>query len=182
MADNPHEKNVGPFSKRLSDASTDLPVLAETEFEKARGVNRLEIRTGFCSVHIHCTERASMAARLDALRSVFEAGVSIDFLKLTTDGLSFVMPDDSHHLVEAALGQVGVKVESRSGMAVLMAYAVSMRDEAGMVASIVSQVIASGASVVHMGDMHDRLLLLMTESEATNALASLKRLHPEALS
>lgn len=179
MSDTNFEQTMKPFSKVLSDAATDLPVLSETEFEKARGVSKLEIRSGFCSVHLHCLQAVTMAARLEALKCVFESGVSIDFLKLTPDGLSFVIPDGSHQMVEDSLKDKGFRYEFRSGMAVLMAFAVSMRDEAGMVASLVSQVIASGANVVHMGDMHDRLLLLMSQSDASTALEKLRGLYPE---
>jgi hypothetical protein len=45
-----------------------------------------------------------------------------------------------------------------------------MQDEEGLVARIISEVIASGESVDHIGDMHDRLLLV-TDSKTGERLA-----------
>lgn len=131
---------------------------AELDFEKQRGISSVEIRTGFAQVHISDLPEPVRTSRLDALRKVASAGVSIDFLKLTPYGVSFLVAEGEVPKLETAMS--GNTVTISPGMGVVMVHAVNMRDEDGLVASIVSHAIGSGARIEHLGDMHDRLLIV----------------------
>ncbi len=169
-----------PFAKQLADDST-VPILAtETAFEKARGVNRVEFRTHFASARIGGLLSDVTQERLGILNSVFEADISFDFLKFTADGMSFVVPEALCERLEEVLRGSGAEFEVKRDRAVLIIHAVNMRDEAGLVAKIVSQVIDSGANIEHLGEMHDRLLMLMGKGGAERAKAMLLAANPEA--
>lgn len=168
-----------PFRRQLSDAAKDMPDLSETEFEKARGVNLLKVRNGYTWFVVRLAGDAGN--RLDVLRHVAEAGVNVDFLKLQHEGVSFVVPRESEADCEAALQSAGYEHESAGNMAVLTVHAVNVQDEEGMVARIVSQTIRSGAEILHMSDMHDRVLLLLSESDAQAAAAHLGNLYGAGL-
>jgi aspartokinase len=169
-----------PFARQLA-SENDLPLgSAETAFEKARGVNRVEIRDGFASARVSGLETEVQSHRLQVLRGVYDAEVSFDFLKFTHDGLSFVVPTSLRDRVSVALGESGVEFEIRDGRSVLIVHAVNMRDEEGLVAKVVSEVIGGGATIEHMGEMHDRLLLLVESTQAAGARDALLEAFPEA--
>lgn len=138
----------------------------ETEFEKPRGVNRIEVRRGFTQVHVGKLPEPVMPARLGVLKAVCEAGVNIDFLKLTPNGVSFLVTVDKTEAVEAALTNQGVSFVAHRDRAIVQVFAVNMRDEEGLLAEIVHAAIASGSRVDHIGDMHDRLLMIVGEEQA----------------
>ncbi|MFM9873591.1 MAG: hypothetical protein ACKVQS_09035 [Fimbriimonadaceae bacterium] len=169
-----------PFAKQLADDSR-LPLQAtETAFEKARGVNQVEIRTGFASARIGGLHSDVIKERLVILQSVFEGEISFDFLKFAADGMSFVIPETLRERLEGVLTASGAEFEVKGDRAVLIIHAVNMRDEAGLVAKIVSQVIDSGANIEHLGEMHDRLLMLMGKGGAERAKAMILAANPEA--
>ena len=138
-------------------------------------MNRVEIRRGYASVRVSGLEPDVAYGRLAVLKAVAEAGASVDFLKLTSSGMSFVIAESESDALRLILASADGQAEVNPGRAVLIAYAVNMRDEEGLVAKIVSRIIASGASIEHMGDMHDRLLVVLDASEAELAKAELER-------
>lgn len=138
----------------------ESPGFVETAFEKQRGVNRIERRDGFCQVHVSELGQPLMDRRLDVLRAVAHAGISIDFLKLTPSGLSFLVPQDDRVGIERTLTAVAVRFSLRPERSIVLVHAVNMRDEEGLIADIVQSAIASEATIDHIGDGHDRLLLV----------------------
>lgn len=158
-----------PFGHELADKTLDVPSFAATEFEKARGVNKIETRGGFAGVQVGKLGSDLAAGRLGVLEAIREVGVSIDFLKLTSDGLSFLTETRTVTDVKSALKEFSEDVEIWEDRQILIVHAVNMRDEEGLVARIVSDVIASGAQIDHMGDMHDRLLMAMSAEDAEKA-------------
>lgn len=134
----------------------------ETAFERPRGVSRVETRAGYCQVHVEGLSEPLVTHRLEALAAVAGAGVSIDFLKLTPRGLSFVAPADRAGDIERVLAGAQV-ARDRS---IVSVYAVNIRDEEGLLAEIVQEAIALGAQIDHVGDGHDRLLLVVGDADA----------------
>ncbi|AIE86712.1 hypothetical protein [Fimbriimonas ginsengisoli] len=133
----------------------------ETEFEKRRGVSRLEVRHGFAQVHVSQIEGDVMRGRLFVLEAVTNAAISIDFLKLSPSGMSFLVPEDKGEEVERAIEPTGVHFSIHSARSILLVHAVNIRDEEGMIASLVQTLIGTGAEVDHLGDMHDRMLMVL---------------------
>lgn len=149
-----------PFRQDVSDREADSRGAGETEFEKRRGVNNVEIRTGLTRAYVSGLAEPIMDSRLKVLAAVRDAGVSIDFLKFAHSAMSFVAPEADQESLGRALNSLGVQHELEGGRCVVIVHAVNMQDEEGLVARIVSEVIASGEEVDHVGDMHDRLLLV----------------------
>ncbi|MHB8636252.1 MAG: hypothetical protein ACYC96_07245 [Fimbriimonadaceae bacterium] len=138
----------------------------ETDFEKRRGVSRIEVRDGFAQVHASRIPEPLMEGRLAVLQLVADARVSIDFLKLTPSGLSFLIPDANGPAIDRALKGSDVHATVRPGRSILLVHAVNMRDEEGLIARIVKEVIASGARMDHISDMHDRMLVVVHTEDA----------------
>ena len=107
-----------------------------------------------------------MEGRLAVLQCVAEAKVSIDFLKLTPSGLSFLIPEAQSSAVENTLGGCEIHSTVRPGRSIVLVHAVNMRDEEGLIARVVQEVIASGARMDHISDMHDRMLVVVHTEDA----------------
>lgn len=144
----------------------------ETAFEKQRGISQVEVRGGYAQVHVSRLEEPIHDNRLRVLKSVAEAGVSVDFLKLTPSGLSFVIADANSSDVDRALQPLNIRHTIRKDRCVLLVHAVNMRDEEGLTARIVQEAIASGATVDHISDMHDRMMIV-AEAKFASSLEGL---------
>ena len=142
-----------------------------TSFEKPRGVSRVEVRHGFAQVHVSGITGDLTAERLNVLAAVAEAGISLDFLKLTQSGLSFLVPQERSAEVEKCMPRLELHYTVRGGRSIVLVHAVNMRDEEGLIASIVRDTIASGARVNHIGDMHDRMLMVVDAEDADRVAA-----------
>src|SRR5689334_12813412 len=105
------------------------PKVNETEFEKRRGISSVEVRSGYAQVHVTDLAEPLIASRLAVLEAAAEAKISLDFLKLTPDGMSFLVKEDEATHVEEALKKPDIQVAVQAGMDVVMVYAVNMRDE-----------------------------------------------------
>jgi aspartate kinase len=140
--------------------------VSETEFEKRRGISRVEVREGYAQVHVNDLKEPLTESRLEVLEAGTKAGISLDFLKLTPGGLSFLVKEEEAAGVEQALRPLGFEVIVVSGQHVVMVHAVNMRDEEGLIASIVLQAIRSGAKVGHVSDMHDRVLMVVGREDS----------------
>lgn len=147
-----------------------MPNTQETAFEKRRGLSRVEVRHGYARVHVSQIESSLMEGRLRALDRVGDAGISIDFLKLTPSGMSFIVPEDQAERVEEALRETGLHFSIRRGRSIVLAYAVNIRDEEGMIANILKTTIATGTVVDHVGDMHDRMLMVVRTEDVGRVL------------
>lgn len=134
--------------------------LRETAFEKQRGISQVEVRTGYAQVHVSQVRQNIHEHRINVLKAVREAAVSVDFLKLTPSGLSFVISEGHSGDIEKALEPLKLHCSIRRDRCVVLVHAVNMRDEEGLTARIVQKAIASGAIVDHISDMHDRMLIV----------------------
>jgi aspartokinase len=171
VSTNDEDLQAKPFRQDVSDKVVDARGTGETEFEKRRGINDVEVRSGLTRAMLTELPAPIMDSRLKVLKSVREAGVSIDFLKFAQGAMSFVTNDSDHQKLEGALKGLQIKTELERDCCIVSVHAVNMQDEEGLVARIVSEVIASGEDVDHIGDMHDRLLLV-TDSKTGARLAN----------
>ncbi len=147
----------------------------ETEFEKRRGVNRLEVRHGFAQVHVSALTGDVMRGRLLVLQAVADSGISLDFLKLSPSGMSFLVPEERADDVGATLRECKVEHTIRSPRSILLVHAVNIRDEEGMIANIIQILIGTGAPVDHLGDMHDRILMVLQTDDVDRVAEQFQR-------
>lgn len=138
----------------------------QTEFEKPRGVSRIEVRDGYAQAIVENLAKPVEAARIAILEAITQAGVSIDFLKLAPSSLSFLIPAERAPAVEEALSALGCEYAIKSPRSIVMVYAVNMRDEEGLIARIVSAAIGTGLTLEHLGDSHDRILIVLESADA----------------
>jgi hypothetical protein len=68
--------------------------------------------------------------------------------------------------VDSALAALGCSYAIKSPRSIVMVHAVNMRDEEGLIARIVSAAIGSGLTLEHLGDMHDRMLIVLESGDA----------------
>lgn len=140
------------------------------DFEIRPGVHKVELRHGFTQVHVTGLSESLADLRLEVLQIVAEAGISLDFLKLTQSGLSFLVPDSQQEAIRRVAERLPGHTSVESGRSVLMVHAANMRDEEGLMASIVHRALESGCAVSHVGDMHDSLMLVI-ETEGSERVA-----------
>lgn len=141
-----------------------------TTFEKPRGVSKIEVRSGYAQVHLGDLGSPLADARLAVLKRVADAGISIDFLKLTPGGLSFLVQEAHADDVTRALSVAPCKTTVTGGRSIVLVYAANLRDEEGLLAKLVSIANACGVNMEHVSDMHDRMLLV-TDDESARTLA-----------
>ncbi len=146
-----------------------------TEFEKRRGPSSVEIRSGFAQVHVQDLPEPIASSRVDVLREVAKAGVSIDFLKFTQGGLSFVVPESFASKIRSTLDPKSGALSVQPGRSIVYVHAVNMRDEEGLNAQIIARAITAGARIDHLSDMHDRALLVVNADDAESLAATLRR-------
>ncbi|SRR5581483_10201470 len=150
---------------------------AGTAFETERGISSVQVSHGHALVVVTGIEEAALGARrLDAVRLLAEAEISIDFLKLSLDGFSLVVPQDKGTAVRDLLCDAGFDARVLTDRAILTVNAVNIRDEAGMVARIAQTVVQAGAAIESLGDMHSSVLLVVDSESAECAADGLKKL------
>lgn len=137
-----------------------------TKFEKPRGVSGITVRHGFAQAHVSGWETNIAEQRLDVLRLLADAAISIDFLKMTPSGMSFLAPAEKADTVESVLQSVGARYSLRKPCSVILAHAVNIRDEEGLVARIMKAAIEADFRIHHISDMHDRAILVVDSDEA----------------
>lgn len=150
----------------VSNSSFSQSQIAETDFEKQRGISHVEVRTGLTQVHVLDLKTPIARHRIHVLEAVSDAGISLDFLKLTPTGLSFIVPAEKTQLISEVLTREGISNQLATGRGIVLVHAVNMRDEEGMIAGILQRVIKTGISIDHASDMHDRMLIVTEESQA----------------
>jgi aspartokinase len=154
---------------------TPMDSRAYTSFERRRGVTDVRLREGVAHLQVTGLARETlMAERLTGLDSVRRAEVKLDFLKLTTDGFTFVVASEDADRAAAALRADGFAVEVANGRSVISVHCVNIRDEAGIVAQIAEATTASGAHIEQVGDSHDCILLVAEHDAAHRAADALR--------
>ena len=155
------------------DRERPAPAISETEFEKPRGIRRVEVREGYAQAHITGLQEPLTKSRIRVLEAVAQAGVSLDFLKFTSAGLSFLVKGEDSERLSSALQAHGCRFSVQKDRRVVIVHAVNIRDEEGLLASIVLKAIGTGAQVDHISDMHDRMLMVVSAEEADRVQAAL---------
>ncbi len=153
----------------------------QTEFEKRRGVSRVEVRSGFAQAHLSNLGVPLAGKRLEVLEQVAKGGISIDFLKMTPMGLSFLIKAAEVDALHAVLKALNLEYSLRDGRSVVLVHAVNIRDEEGLIAGILKAAISGGTTVHHISDMHDRVLMVVESSEAEKLADTVKAAFMEAV-
>ena len=151
-----------------------------TLFEERRGVNCVEATEGFVQVSLYQLPDPVHSARLKALNAIGEAKVAIDFLKFTVDGLAFLILQKDAQATAQALEAFGAKHIVEANKSLVTVEAVSVRDSEGLVASILATAVETGVELDHIGDSHDRILLVVDEKDAPKLVERLKKKYLEA--
>jgi aspartokinase len=171
----PDHDTLEPLRQDLSDKVADARGTGETEFEKKRGISRVEVRPGLTRALVSDLPEPVTQSRLSLLQAVRQAGVSIDFVKFAHGAMSFVANDADFAPLQEALRGVPGRSELEQDCCIVIVHAVNMQDEEGLVARIVSEVIESGEAVDHIGDMHDRLLLVTDSKTGERLVGKLRQ-------
>jgi hypothetical protein len=153
-------------NQTVSNLALSQSQIAETDFEKPRGISRVEVRPGFTQVHVTDLPAPVSKSRLKVLDAVSAAGVSLDFLKLTPKGLSFIIPASKTDNVNETLSSQSYRTDLAIDRSIVLVHAVNMRDEEGMISGIVRRAITLGIPIDHVTDMHDRMLIVTTNAQA----------------
>lgn len=149
--------------------------IAETDFEKRRGISAVDVRSGFTQVHVTGLGQPVSKSRLQVLTEVANAGISLDFLKLTPTGLSFIIQADKTPLIQKLLQDRAFEVDLVTERSIVSIHAVNMRDEEGLIAAILHKVIQANLPVDHVTDMHDRILLICHQQHASEFESVIRR-------
>lgn len=146
-----------------------------TDFEMQLGINRVEVQTGFVQVHIGPLGLDANSARLGILKGLADAGVSHKYLKLTQNGLALVVAQDKAEVLDNVLGPFGVEFDLRCSRSLVMVYAMSLREEEGLVANVLRTVLAATNEVDHVGEMHDKVFVVVPDAVAEEVAGQIRK-------
>lgn len=148
---------------------------SNTSIETARGISNVEVSNGHALVVASgLSEEDSSPRMLDALRALKDADCSIDFLKISSSGFSFIVPEAGAEAATSALRSAGFSAEALAGRAIITVRAPNIRDESGLVARIAQLVVRSGATIEQVGDMHSSVQVVVETPKAEKAAAALR--------
>lgn len=172
------ERQLNEFRSPISEARAEIALeqAVETSFEKRRGISSVEVRAGFSQVHVLGCEDAVVSARIAVLKAIASAGVSIDFLKLTTGGLSFLISDPDSTRLAGCLDLLSISYRIHRDMRIVLVHAVNMRDEEGLIADVMRKAASCGVEIEHVTDMHDRMLMVVGVDHAEKLREALEEL------
>ena len=137
------------------------------------------MRSGFAQAQLNNLGKSLASKRLEVLAAVSEAGISIDFFKMTPMGLSFLIKESEVVRLHEALKPLNFDYELSDGRSVVLVHAVNIRDEEGLIAGILRAAISGGTTVHHISDMHDRVLMVVESSDAEKLAATIKEAYME---
>lgn len=167
MSDTP----IPPTDLRSAVLTPDQ--IAETAFEKRRGISSVETRTGYAQAHVFGLREPLSGARIEVLDRVASAEISIDFLKFTQNGLSFIVHEAAADRLSNVLEQSGFSFEVSRNRHIVLVHAVNMRDEEGLIADVMQAATRSGVEIEHVTDMHDRMLMVVDAADSQSLCAQL---------
>lgn len=145
-------------------------------FEAPRGVSEVEVRHGFAQIHVPVGQHDLTLKRLRALQVLAEAGISHKYLQLSQNGLSLIITEAQSPETEDALKKAGIKFELHKCRSIILVRAIGLWDESGTIASIVAAAVTAGVQVDHVGDMHDRMYLVVKGEVAEDTAAKFRDL------
>jgi len=143
-----------------------LPTGLEKSFERRRGISDIVLIDGYAQAHVSNFVLPIHPSRLLVLEQVKDAQIQIQLLKLTPSGLRFLVREEAAETLKEILEKTGHDYSIRVGRSIVEIHAVNMRDEEGLIARVVASAIASGATMEHIGDMHDRLFITASDEDA----------------
>ncbi|MER3412644.1 MAG: hypothetical protein C4341_00065 [Armatimonadota bacterium] len=146
-----------------------------TSIETARGISSVEVSNGHALVVVSGMHEDDSAQRmLDALRELKDADCSIDFLKISNSGFSFIVPESGADAAIRALRSAGFAADALGGRSIITVRAPNIRDESGLVARIAQLVVRSGATIEQLGDMHSSVQVVVETSRVEEAAGALR--------
>lgn len=141
--------------------------MASQTFEAQRGISSVEMADGFALIQVFGLPQAGfLERRIECLDHLAANGVSFDFLRLSTDGFSFVVPNRDAAKVESPLNELGVRFEQLAKQSLVTVSVPNLREENGLLAKIIEIVAATGVQVNSIGDTHTSVLILLAAADA----------------
>ncbi len=137
----------------------------------------MEIAAGFALVQVFGIAPADLLQkRIECMEQLASGGVSFDFLRLSTDGFSFVVPGRDAEKVDAPLNSLKVRFEKIANQSLITVSVPNLREENGLLAKIVELVATTGVQVNSIGDTHTSVLILLPADDA-KSVSQLLRTH-----
>lgn len=150
--------------------------MSDTYFETKRGISDVKVTYGHAWVVVGgFSENAISDRRLQALRVLKDSGISIDFLKLSPDGFSFVVREEIASRVQEALCSNGFDAKVLKNRAIIEVSAPSIREEEGLIARIAEFIVRNRANIDSVGDMHSAVLIVVDADSAETATNELRK-------
>jgi aspartokinase len=146
----------------------------QIQFEAPQGVTEIEVSHGFAQVQFRLERNALATARLSVLKLLSDEGVSHKYLQLTPDGLAMVVKDQQVQKVKDVLAKFSFDYDMNEGRSIILVKAPGIWEKKGMVASIMEAAIDSGVEVDHVGDMHDRMYMVVRGEVAESTAAKFR--------
>ena len=136
------------------------------ELDTHRGVSHVERRPGLAQVHVNLDRSRLSQARLDVMQAIADDGMTLNFVKLTPAGISFLVREETQKQIGDLLTRLQLPFEVIGRRSVVIAHAPNMREDQGLIARIIRTTIESGVRIDQVGDMHDRVLVMVPSEEA----------------
>lgn len=147
---------------------------SQTSFETERGISGVSVSRGFSLVIVSGIPEFEPTKRLEAFRVLKDGEISLDFLKLSPTGFTFILAEKDAEKAVAKLCEAGFEANCVPGRAIVTVNAANIRDENGLVARIAQTIVRSNATIEQVGDMHSSVQVVVDEKVADAVEAALR--------
>jgi aspartate kinase len=147
---------------------------SQTSFETERGISSVAVSHGFSLVIVSGISELEPKRRLDAFRILKDANVSLDFLKLSPTGFTFILAESDAEKAVGKLCEEGFEANCIPGRTIITVNAANIRDENGLVARIAQTIVRSNATIEQVGDMHSSVQVVVDQKISGAVEAALR--------
>ncbi len=117
---------------------------------------------------------ADRAAQVDLLKSLATAGVNLDLINVTADGLYAILPTTTYEAAgKSLLDSLGIEYKAAHGCAKISIVGAGMRGTPGVMAHVLSCLHEAGVTVIHSTDSNITISILVKEEDVPEAVKAL---------
>ena len=145
-------------------------------FERERGVYRVDVKHDLAHAVVKLGADHQRAGQiLSVLRALASEQIPIFLIKMHRSAVTFAMEGGQVPDAKSCLQRAGFECSTRTGLALLVVVASSMRDLTGVMVDIADSLQQAGARLYGTGDSHNSVQCLIDGGHAERAVAQLNR-------
>lgn len=112
---------------------------------------------------------------IKVFRAIADAGISVDFINVSPDRKSFIVPEPLADKTRRIIENLGFEAEALKGCAKVSIVGLRMRGVPGIMATMVEALSEAGVGVIQTSDSHVTICCLLKTTDMEKAIRALHR-------